>query len=153
DYSSQWIDLFLRDVDPAQTQREVVRRACPAARFVARDVRGLGAMGESFDGVVCLWQSFGYLDESANDRLLADISFVLSPRGRLILDIYNRDFFESRQGTCAREHRGRTFRETKLIDGRRLRIRLDYGDERSGADEFDWQIFTENQITERTRKF
>jgi hypothetical protein len=42
--------------------------------------------------VLCLWQGFGYFDESTNHNVLKSVADILDFGGRLILDIYNHDF-------------------------------------------------------------
>ena len=109
------------------------------------DVRDIGEVEGLFDGAICMWASFGFLDEAGNDRLLAGLAAKLRPGGRLVLDVHNRDFFLPRPG--ARELvPGVT--ETKWVEGRRLRVHLDYGD--GAADAFDWEIFTAGELRVRS---
>jgi len=118
----------------------------PRVRFIAMDVNDLASLDLSFDAAICMWQSFGYLDDASNQRLLASIASKLDVGGRFVLDIYNREFFKSRQGTSTSERAGRKIRETRQMDGDRLRIDLVYNDDASRVDQFDWQLFTLDQV-------
>jgi SAM-dependent methyltransferase len=113
--------------------------------YLQRDMRDLESLSGSFDAAVCLWQSFGYYDAATNAEILAQIARKLKPGGRLILDIYQRDFFERNQGTRSFERGGAIVTETKRMDGDRLIVRLDYA-ARGEADEFEWQLFRPEEI-------
>ncbi len=131
---------------------EVIRRAqrrcdLPNATFTAHDMTRLDELPEDFDAVICMWQSFGYFDASTNRRVLASMANRLRSGGRLVLDIYNRDFFVDRQ-----EVRTTTIHDTKVttrqrLDGGRLIVELDYQG-RSERDVFDWQVFTVDAMRE-----
>jgi SAM-dependent methyltransferase len=192
DYSQTWFDLFLRRIDPAQTQREIafLQRQLPlpryervldvccgmgrhtrllaergysvvgldqdaraveiawaeapsGAQYVQGDMRKLDEVPGSYDAALIMWQSFGNFDEATNQDILHQIHRKLNSGGRLVLDIYNRDFFEPRQGARSREEDGRTVAETKWMEGNRLTVHLDYG---RGTDTFNWQVFTPDEI-------
>jgi len=64
----------------------------------------------------------------------------LRTRGRLVLDVYDPAFFESRQGT--RENRG--VRDTKIVRESRLHTVLDYGD--GDRDLLEWQLYTPEEL-------
>jgi SAM-dependent methyltransferase len=115
--------------------------------YLQRDMRNLDGLPGSFDAAVCLWQSFGAFDAATNADVLGQISRKFKPNGRLILDIYHREFFERNQGTRGFERGGSAVTETKLMDGDRLMVRLDY-EGRGEADEFEWQLFTPDEICE-----
>lgn len=89
-------------------------------RYLVADAGDLSSLDRTFDAVVILWQSFGYFDSEGNDELLSAIADRLTERGRLVLDIYNRQFFETRQGVRRVKRGGRTVVETKVMRGRRL---------------------------------
>jgi SAM-dependent methyltransferase len=129
--------------DPAVA--EAARASAPAARVVEGDANLLGELfAGPFDGVVCLWQSFGYGTPSENAALLDAMARLLRPEGRLVLDVYNRSFFETRTGTRTIERHGRAVVEHSELDGDRFRTRLDYG---SGVEDvFSWQLFTPDEL-------
>jgi hypothetical protein len=105
-----------------------------------------------FGGVVCLWQSFGYGSPAENASLLGAMAALLAPGGRLVLDVYNRAFFETRTGTRTIEREGRTIREQTELDDDRLTVSLDYG---AGGveDVFSWQLFRPRELLELGRSF
>jgi SAM-dependent methyltransferase len=114
-----------------------------SARFDVGDVRDLSTLDGPFDAAMILWQSFGFFEAETNARLLRDLRSLLVPEGRLILDIYNRDYFATRLAIRTFERDGVTVTESKSLDGGRLRVRLDYGD---SFDAFDWQVFAPESI-------
>lgn len=120
------------------------QRVDKLTRYVLGDMRELGALGATFDAVLILWQSFGYFDDAINEKIVRDIARILNPRGRFVLDIYNRAFFETRLGTRKIETAERVIVETKTLHNNRLRVELNYGD---GRDEYEWQIFYADEIS------
>jgi SAM-dependent methyltransferase len=135
-----------RDPVVAQAAREAV----PGAQIVEGDANRLPELVSGpFAGVVCLWQSFGYGTAAENAALLGAMAALLEPDGRLLLDVYNRAFFETRTGTRTIEREGRTIREQTELDGDRLTTSLDYG---SGVEDvFSWQLFTPEELAEIAR--
>lgn len=63
--------------------------------WICGDMRSLPFRAESFDAVICLWNSFGYFDEVGNEQVLREVSRLLVPDGRFLLDTANRDFLLS----------------------------------------------------------
>jgi SAM-dependent methyltransferase len=64
-------------------------RGLPAA---CADMRSLPLRSESFDAVVSLFSSFGYLESDDEDlRALREVRRVLKPGGELLLDLLNRE--------------------------------------------------------------
>lgn len=121
---------------------------------IARAVEDAGSDGPAFEtwpmerigeldfrphAVICMWQSFGYFSAEENSEVLAQIGRMLPPGGRLVMDIYHRGFFETRQGTRTSQVGDVDLVTTQTLAGDRLRVDLDYGD---GGDVFDWQVFT-----------
>jgi SAM-dependent methyltransferase len=105
------------------------------------DMRDLAAHGEGFDALVCLWASFGYFDAPTNQAVLGQFAERLRPGGRLVLDVYHREFFEAHQGEI--DNRG--VRERKTVHAGRLRAELRYAD--GSRDVFEWQLFTPDELT------
>jgi SAM-dependent methyltransferase len=130
--------------DPAIAQ--AARDAVPHARIVEGDANRVYELVEGpFGGVICLWQSFGYGTPDENAALLAAMGSLLDPGGRLVLDVYNRAFFEMHTGKRSIERDGRFIRELTALEGDRLTTSLDYG---SGVEDvFSWQLFTPEELT------
>jgi SAM-dependent methyltransferase len=130
----------------------VIARAQSLHRFLnltfrVHDMTMLNALPGVFDAVVCMWQSFGYFDKTTNAAVLAQISGHLRPGGRVVLDIYNRAFFDQRQGTRSTQQRGEAVVTTQLMEDDQLVVTLDYV-ERQVRDIFAWQLFTPQSIAE-----
>jgi SAM-dependent methyltransferase len=135
-------------IDRDPTLIEVARAACPTGEFLAMDMRDLNRlMPRRFDAVICLWQSFGHFDSTANDAFLQQVSELLTADGRFILDIYHREFFEAHQGTRAFDRNGTKVTETKRVIDGRLHVQLRYED--GAGDQFDWELFTPADLSIR----
>ena len=64
--------------------------------------------------------------------------------GRVILDLWNQEFFAAHQGERDLDtSRGRV-RQTKRLKGDRLFVQLDYPD--GAQEEFEWQLFTPTKM-------
>jgi SAM-dependent methyltransferase len=135
-------------IDNSQKAMEIATsQNSSSAGFRRLDMRELGSLEGKYDGVILLWQSFGYYSPAENNSILSAISQILRPGGRLVLDIYNKVFFDLHQGTVESIKNGERIVETKSIRGHRLTIDLLYTS--SHLDRFDWEIFTEDEICER----
>ena len=131
-----------RDPAVARAARAVAPRG---ARVVVGEANRLADLvAGPFGGVVSMWQSFGYGSSDKNAALLGAMAALLEPGGRLVLDVYNRAFFERRSGTRVIERDGRSVVERTELDGDRLTSALDYG---SGIEDvFSWQIFGPDEL-------
>jgi SAM-dependent methyltransferase len=134
-------DITAIDIDAAAIAK---LRDIASIRAIQLDMRHLDRLPGDFDAVVILWQSFGYFSAAENAEVLASIRRKLSRGGRLILDVYHREFFELHQGRREFTRDDRTITETKIVTGDRLLVVLDYGD--GTGDAFDWQVFTPEQL-------
>src|ERR1700674_2003892 len=115
-------------------------------RSTVLDVRAIGRLGEQFDGVLLLWQSFGYFSPKENDQLLRDIRVLLRPGGRLLLDVFHADYFRRHQGPRSKLPNGVSSLEDRVVRDR-LHSRIEYDD---GTEEtMDFEIFTPEQLAER----
>jgi len=138
-------------VDANEHALAVARRSIgSAANWLCGDMRDLSALTQTrFDAVLCLWQSFGYFDDATNVSVLSEMTRALAPGGRLILDLYNRTFFQANQGTRTFETAGgKKVIETKELVGNRLRVRLTYESSAQVVDQFDWHLFTPGEISD-----
>lgn len=80
------IDLYKKPLDIAKKLSEDSVR-CPT--FIQGDMRDVPFPSNSFEGVINLSSSFGYLSEEENLNVLREIVRVLNPEGRLLLDLLN----------------------------------------------------------------
>ncbi len=76
--------LLTRGADEAQ------RRGL-AIHFVHGDMREL-SFDSQFDGVYCLFSTFGYFDDDTNKKTMDHICRALKPGGRLVISVLNRDY-------------------------------------------------------------
>jgi ubiquinone/menaquinone biosynthesis C-methylase UbiE len=70
--------------------RSRARRAGVKVRFIKGDMRNLDFTAE-FNAAISLFTSFGYYDDKTNLVILTKMVNALRPRGRLLLDVINRD--------------------------------------------------------------
>lgn len=113
--------------------------------YLKTDLRDYMPPPSAFDAVIILSQSFGYFDEITNLGILSRLGAALRPGGRMILDLWNPEFFRTRQGEHRFESAAGTVRETKRMTGDRLFTRLDYPD--GGHDAFEFQTFSPEEMT------
>jgi SAM-dependent methyltransferase len=140
-YQVLGVDRNERAIEAASSKR------LENAKFLNLDMRDIGTIPETYTGVILLWQSFGYYSEAENEKILGSISALLRCQGRLVMDIYNRDFFEKHQGEMDLTRNGETIVESKRMIGDRLKVSLRYSTSEV-EDRFEWQVYTENKITE-----
>ena len=91
------------------------REAGVDVEWLECDMRHVPQPDGSFDAVINLFTAFGYFDDAENQQVLEEISRVLRPGGRLLLDLINRDnlmrvfresdWSESDDGNLILEHR------------------------------------------------
>jgi SAM-dependent methyltransferase len=62
-----------------------------AASFVHGDMRDPPVEGP-FEGILCLGTTLGYFDEDENRRCVRKMRELLAPGGRLMLQVFNRDY-------------------------------------------------------------
>ena len=136
-YSVTGID---RDADAIEKARELGG----GPTYVVANVRDYQPTPEEFDAVIVMGQSFGHFDPETNRDILQKLAESVREGGRVILDLWSPDFFETRQGERELKTERGTVRENKRVDVDRLFVRLDYPD---GAQEnFEWQLFTPEQM-------
>ena len=121
-------------------------------RYIQQDMRTLDQLGETFDAVICLWQSFGYFDEMTNTAVLAQMTSLLKSKGRLILDIYNRAYWDNHQGRHIFERKGVQIEATNTMSGNRLTCQLVYG-ANQGSESFNWQLYNLSEIIDLATTF
>lgn len=123
---------------------EAARKLGGGPRYVCADVRDpvLGA-GE-YDAIIVMSQSFGYFDEQTNVAVMSGFKNALRAGGRIVLDLWNPDFFHRHHGKRTITLPQATVIETKRVRANRLLVDLAYPD--GSAESFDWQLFTPDQM-------
>jgi SAM-dependent methyltransferase len=69
-------------------------RAEPA-NFLHADMRELPTDAK-YDAVVCLGSSYGYFEDEVNKQVLCTLRDLLRPGGKLVIQVFNRDYVASR---------------------------------------------------------
>ncbi len=133
------------------TIAEAERRAHAACRdvtYLVGDLREVGELPGVFDAVINMWQSLSYFDEETNAAVLRQIHRKLTPGGRFIVDLYNREYFERHQGQKCQEIAGTIVESHGYLQGTRWHSVLTYRDARGvlGGDHMDWQVFTPGEF-------
>jgi SAM-dependent methyltransferase len=139
------------DRDP-EAIAEAKRRTYAANQqvtYLVGDMREIGALPGTFDGVINMWQSLAFFDEATNADVLRQVHSKLTPGGRFIADIYNRAFFERNQGQKRQEIDGTIVETDGYMEGGRWHSALTYRDADGavvGGDHMDWQMFTPDEF-------
>ena len=128
-----------RDLPALQIARQATPSGASASYFQA-DMRWLCANQGTFDGVYCMWQSFGHFTHSQNAAVIAQVAHLLRSGGRFVLDIYHPEFWASHLGSYTTERRGVKIHTSNRMQGDRLFVEIRYtgGD----GDNFDWQLYS-----------
>ena len=119
---------------------EEARRMGGGPTYLKGDVLDYQPTANSFDALILLSHSFGYFDPGTNGDLLARLAIALHPGGRVVLDLWNPDFFRTRLEPRRFDLPAGSVLETKRMEADRLFTRLDYPG--GGHDAFEFQTFT-----------
>jgi len=86
-------------------------------RWLQGDMRQV-PLQESFDAVVNLFTSFGYFEDDAdNERVIAEISRLLRPGGKFIIDFLNPDYVTKQLVPKSERKEGNTWiKEIRTVD-------------------------------------
>lgn len=114
--------------------------------YLLADIRDYRPEPGAFDVAIVMSQSFGHFDTTTNRDLLRRLTAALREGGRVILDLWNPEFFLAHQGERGLETSGGLVRENKRLEGDRLFVELEYpsGD----REQFEWQLFSPAQMME-----
>jgi 2-polyprenyl-3-methyl-5-hydroxy-6-metoxy-1,4-benzoquinol methylase len=93
------IKVLGTDISPRyiQVAQDMAREAnmTDSVRFQVADMRQIAsklAGEEPFDGIICLWTSYGFYDDDTNEDVLRQCLKLVKPGGFFALDIVNRDW-------------------------------------------------------------
>jgi SAM-dependent methyltransferase len=108
--------------------------------YIHKDIRVYRPPRNAFDLAIVMSQSFGYFDEAMNRDLLGRLAHGLRKEGRMVLDLWNPEFFAEHQGERELQTSRGIVRESKKVQAGRLFVHLTYPD---GVEEsFEWQLLT-----------
>jgi SAM-dependent methyltransferase len=112
--------------------------------YVQGDVREYQPNKSAYDLAIIMSQSFGYFDTGENQRVLVRIGAGVRRGGRVILDLWNPDFFLAHQGERILKTPQGNVREMKRMEADRLFVELTYPEGRSEA--FEWQLLSSEEM-------
>ena len=130
------------DRDAAAIAHARERDAGP--NYVVADVRDYQFASETFDAAIVMGQSFGHFDAATNCDLLRRLADSVRKRGRVILDLWNPEFFEAHQGQRQLDTARGTVHEDKRVERDRLFVELRYPD--GTKEKFEWELFTPDRM-------
>jgi SAM-dependent methyltransferase len=98
----------------------------------------------AYDLVIVMGQSFGHFDKATNQAVLKRLASGARNRGRVILDLWNSDFFVSHQGERDFNLSDGIVRERKRVQDGRLFVQLTYPT--GEQEDFEWQLYTRAEM-------
>ena len=108
-------------------------------RYVQADVRDYQPEASTYDLAIVMSQSFGYFDPATNRSVLQRLAGAVRDGGRIILDLWNPEFFAHHAGERDFETPTGVVHESKRLVGDRLDVELAYAD--GAREKFEWQLF------------
>ncbi|RYD62560.1 MAG: methyltransferase domain-containing protein [Verrucomicrobiaceae bacterium] len=126
------------DRDPAIVAK--ARELGGGPTYLEGDLRLYVPDPEAYDMIIIMGQSYGHFDSATNAPVLQRLAAGLRDRGRIVLDLWNPDFFVAHQGKRELSGPEGMVHETKLVEDGRLFVHLNYpgGD----SEDFEWELFT-----------
>lgn len=118
---------------------------CRKGTFLQLDMRNINTLDKKFDAVIIMWQSFGNFTPDENIDILGQIAESLEDKGRLVLDIYNKKFYDKHQGTREFSRNNVVIKGSQFLKNNRLFVELDYGED-AVKDKFEWEIYYDYEI-------
>ena len=102
-------------------------------------------------GVYSMWQSFGYYDEETNYSILRIISELLLPKGKLLLDLFNKAYYETNYGTRQIERQQGIILEKSNFANNRYSVDLTYPS--GNIDHFSFFLYTPSDLEDILSQF
>ena len=120
------------------------RELCGGPDYILAEIREYHPPLDAFDAAIVMGQSFGHFDPATNRDVLLRLGRGIRKGGRIILDLWNPEFFAAHQGERELTSSRGTVRENKRIEDDRLLVELIYPD--GTQERFEWQLFTPKQM-------
>jgi SAM-dependent methyltransferase len=133
-------------IDRAPDAIAKARRLGGGPHYLLTDIRDYRPAPNSFDVAIVMGQSFGHFDAVTNRDILFHLTNGLRKDGRIILDLWNVEFFAAHQGERELQAPSGRVREKKRLAGDRLYVNLDYPD--GQKESFEWKLYTPEQMNE-----
>jgi SAM-dependent methyltransferase len=131
-------------VDRDTTAIEEARKLNGGANYVVAEIREYQPEPETFDAAIVMGQTFGHFDSTTNCEILRRLASSVRKGGRIILDLWNPEFFTAHQGESELGTPRGIVRERKRVDHGRLFVELDYPG--GNHEDFEWKLFTPAQM-------
>jgi SAM-dependent methyltransferase len=120
------------------------REMAGGPRYLQADVRDYQPETSTYDLAIVMSQSFGYFDPATNRSVLQRLAGAIRDGGRIILDLWNPEFFAAHSGAHELKTPTGVVHETKRLVGDRLYVELVYSD--GSRDNFEWQLFDRDSM-------
>jgi hypothetical protein len=120
------------------------RELAGGPEYVQADIRDYRPESGAFDLAMIMGQSFGHFDSATNRDVLERLAGSVRRRGRIVLDLWNPEFFAAHQGERELNTSAGIVHERKRVDGDRLFVQLNYPDR--SEERFEWQLFSPIQM-------
>ncbi len=120
------------------------RELAGGPRYMQADIHDYQPETGAFDAMIVMGQSFGHFDAATNRDVLGRLASGIRKRGRIVLDLWNPDFFAAHQNERDLKASAGIVHERKHVEDGRLFVHLDYPD--YNHDKFVWQLFTPAQM-------
>jgi SAM-dependent methyltransferase len=124
--------LAVSGLDFSAYHLELARKAAAEAGvevdWVESDMRTIPRPDASLRAVISIFTSFGYLDDTDNQRVLDEVARVLAPGGRFLLDVINRDWMMDafRETDWTEDAEGNVVLERRSWDATHGRVNVDW---------------------------
>lgn len=113
--------------------------------YLHADIRDYIPAAGALDVAIVMSQSFGHFDATTNRGVLRKLATSIRLGGRVVLDLWNEDFFRAHPGERELQSREGVVRETKCVADDRLYVHLDYPD--GSQEEFEWQLYSPEKLS------
>lgn len=111
------------------------------------DMRDLEQVVGTYDGIISMWQSFGYFDRHQNQQIIDTMSSLLNKNGILLLDVYNKSFYKKQSTSGSRRIISKNtgdISEVSWWSSNRFHTQLNYPD--GSIDHFSWVLYDPSEL-------
>jgi len=126
------------------------RKAIPRATFTVLDMRRVSQIGQTFDGALNLWHSFGYYDDTTNAGIIRGMYNTLREGGRVVFDIYNRDHMRTLPAVETSKRNGVAIVTHRSWQDDRMRCEIAYED--APPDILEWKLFAPDEFADLAKE-
>jgi SAM-dependent methyltransferase len=113
-------------IDRDQSMLARARALGGGPTYIQADVRDYRPESCACDALIIMGQSFGHFDAATNQAILGRLAAGLRHGGRMLLDLWSPDFFESHQGERDFRLPEGALHETKRVEDDRLFVHVSH---------------------------